>query len=62
VFGVSWSAERRELLFEGAGYSCIIDRSGAVLAMAKDTVGSEIVIADLPVNSQESKGAEPSEE
>ena len=51
VVAANWSAEKPGAAFEGAGYSCVIDRNGVVLAMAKDTVGSEIVIADLPVNA-----------
>jgi predicted amidohydrolase len=63
VVAANWSAENKDAQFEGAGYSCVIDRNGVVLAMAKDTIGSEIVIADLPVNNSKSPGiSEPTDE
>ena len=33
----------------GHGHSCIIDGNGKVLAMARSTRGSEIVVADIPI-------------
>jgi predicted amidohydrolase len=44
----NWSADVGAPGWPGHGYSCVIDRTGAVLAMAKETRGSELVIADLP--------------
>jgi len=45
----NWSAEKDSPGWPGHCCSCVIDSSGTVLAMAKETRGEEIVIADLPV-------------
>jgi predicted amidohydrolase len=49
VVAANWSGASGETEWDGLGYSCVIDKRGVVLAMAKSTTGSEIVIADLPV-------------
>jgi len=49
VVAANWSGVSGEPEWDGLGYSCVIDKRGVVLAMAKTTSGAEIVIADLPV-------------
>lgn len=49
VVSANWSADEGAPGWPGHGYSCVIDRDGKVLAMAKTTRGEEIVIADLPI-------------
>jgi predicted amidohydrolase len=51
VVVANWSAEPESAGWPGQGYSCIIDRKGSVLSMARTTQGSEIVFGDLPVKS-----------
>jgi predicted amidohydrolase len=43
----NWSADKDSPGWPGHGYSCVIDRDGRVLSMAKSQKGSEIVYADL---------------
>ncbi|MFW6162473.1 MAG: carbon-nitrogen hydrolase family protein [Planctomycetota bacterium] len=45
----NWSADKGAPGWEGIGYSCIIDRDGTVLAMARSERGAEVVLADLPI-------------
>jgi len=49
VVAANWSAESPNDLWQGAGYSTIFDRNGAVLAMSSKTSAEDIVIADLPI-------------
>jgi len=49
IIVANWSSENESPGWPGHGYSCIINSFGRVLAMAKETHGEEIVIADLPV-------------
>jgi predicted amidohydrolase len=49
IIAANWSAEENSPGWPGHGYSCIIDKTGSVLNMAKTTKGSEIVFADLPI-------------
>ena len=49
VVAANWSGVAGETEWDGLGYSCVIDKRGVTLAMAKTTTGAEIVIADLPV-------------
>jgi predicted amidohydrolase len=55
VIAANWSGIEREPEWEGLGCSCVIDKRGVVLAMAKTTSGSEIVITDLPVGTPRMK-------
>jgi len=52
----NWSAEPDNPGWPGHGYSCIVNRDGRVLAMAKSTRGPEIVIADLPCGREGKSG------
>ena len=52
----NWSADKGAPGWEGIGYSCIIDRDGTVLAIAKSERGTEIVIADLPIRHRAKQG------
>lgn len=52
----NWSADEGAPGWEGIGYSCVIDRDGTVLAMARAERGTEIVIADLPVRHRATRG------
>lgn len=55
VVVANWSAEEVSQGWPGHGYSCIIDRDGKVLAIAKETQGEEIVMADLPITKKRKK-------
>ena len=45
----NWFAEQNSPGWPGHGHSCVIDRTGAVLSMAKSDRGSEVVLGDLVV-------------
>jgi predicted amidohydrolase len=47
----NWSAEPGAPDWPGFGHSCVIDRTGKVLSMARKQRGPRIVIADLPVRA-----------
>ena len=49
IIVANWSAEPNSTGWPGHGYSCIIDSSGKVLVMAKETHGEEIVVSDLSI-------------
>jgi predicted amidohydrolase len=49
IMVANWSADKNSPGWPGHGYSCVIDRQGRVLAMAKSQKGEEIVYADLPI-------------
>ena len=49
VIVANWSGEEDAPAWEGQGHSCIIGRDGRLLVCAKTTLGSEIIIADLPL-------------
>lgn len=49
VVAANWSGATDQDEWPGRGCSCVIKSDGTVLAMAKTVVGTEIVIADLPV-------------
>jgi predicted amidohydrolase len=51
VIAANWSGAPGEPNWQGQGYSCVIARDGSILAMAKTTEGSEIVIADIPLET-----------
>ena len=54
----NWSADEGAPGWEGIGYSCIIDRDGTVLAMARAERGAEIVVADVPIRHRAKQGRE----
>lgn len=49
LVAANWTGVTAADEWPGRGHSCIIAKNGTVLAMAKGVVGSEIVVADLPV-------------
>ena len=49
----NWSAEKDNPGWPGHGYSCVITARGEMLGMAERTRGSEIVFADLPIETGE---------
>jgi predicted amidohydrolase len=49
VVAANWALPEGENDWGGAGHSCVIDRNGGVLAMARTPLDEEIVIADIPL-------------
>ncbi|MBM4153698.1 MAG: carbon-nitrogen hydrolase family protein [Lentisphaerae bacterium] len=49
VVAANWSAAQEDETWPGRGHSCILRADGTVAGLARGVVGSEIVIADLPV-------------
>jgi len=56
VVAANWAVPPGEKDWGGAGYSCVIDSNGGVIAMAKTPTDEEIVISELWVNKETSTG------
>lgn len=51
VVAANWSVRKKQKNRWGQGHSCIIAADGRVLAAARTTVGDELVLTDLPVQT-----------